>query len=392
MSDEAAGRALTLLHLSDLHFGPGHRFGSLETQDGDTVKDGGSLLDSLLPDVLQTLDSSSIDCGPLLVCITGDLSDQAQLSQFEEAAEFVAGLLDGLGAFSPAVVIVPGNHDVAWEEATPLARMSRWASFTRDYLKVPTVGEPDNMYALAHTGLAASHGASVIAINSAAFVKKDQADEKRGRLSDAGLKQLEAELEKFGPPGPDLRIALMHHHPILIPDLAEPGRKYDAVVEGGDILRLLRQYGFHAILHGHKHLPFHFAEDSRAAYATTQPREQRPIMVVCGGSTSAKEVSEKMQTPTNFYNLIRMKWLSASGECRSLIEPRQLVRHDGGAELPKYKWRWEPCIPDDRYHRRPPTNFIESDGAVSPVPFKDSGVDDTDRVRQYSDARGSSLS
>jgi 3',5'-cyclic AMP phosphodiesterase CpdA len=214
-------------------------------------------------------------------------------------------------------------------------------------------------------------------------------DEKRGRISDGGIKEDLGNQLKSLPEGDNsLRIALVHHHPILIPDLVEPDRGYDAIVDGGDLLKVLRQHGFHLILHGHKHLPFNFSEDSRAAYSTRQPREQRPILVVCGGSAGSSGVSEQMQTPTNYYNILRIKWLPMSGECRSRIEPRQLVRFESGTLLPRGEWHWEPSLPDDRCYEPSPAEPDETPLRGQTIPFADGGVDDTPRISAYQTGRG----
>jgi hypothetical protein len=78
-----------------------------------------------------------------------------------------------------------------------------------------------------------------------------------------------------------IKIALIHHHPVLIAALAEPGRGYDAVLNSGRLLTILRKHGFHMILHGHKHDPYVFTEDSRSAFRTSS---QNPILIAAGGS------------------------------------------------------------------------------------------------------------
>ncbi len=89
-----------------------------------------------------------------------------------------------------------------------------------------------------------------------------------------------------------------------------------------------------------------------------------------------------MQTATNFYNILRIKWLPSSGECRSRIEPRQLVRFKSGTLLPRGKWHWEPCLPDDRCYEPSPSQAEEvSPGEEETIPFAGSGIDDKPRKR-----------
>ncbi|MEZ5952199.1 MAG: hypothetical protein R3C12_24015 [Planctomycetaceae bacterium] len=58
-------------------------------------------------------------------------------------------------------------------------------------------------------------------------------------------------------------LALIHHHPVLIPALVEADRNYDAVLRSGHLLNLLNKYGFHLVLHGHKHWPCTFTVDNK---------------------------------------------------------------------------------------------------------------------------------
>ena len=398
--DQRAGQSLTIVHLSDLHFGPSsHRFGSQTAAARDRAAAGPSLLDSLKADLAAVLSREPPETSaPVLIAVTGDLTHEAKPDQFHEAARFISDLETFLEDRSARTVIVPGNHDVMWEEPDMDDRLSAWRGFAQNRLHRDVVGLPEHPYALVHTDYATSHGTIVAAINSAAFVEKvkdtkDLNDPKlkqnQGLISPDGIDDLDRQLSFLPRDNSLLRIALVHHHPILIPDLVEPERAYDAILDSGDLLKTLRQYGFHLILHGHKHLPFNFSEDSRAAYSTQQPREQRPILVVAGGSAGSTAIPDnKMQTPTNFYNILRIKWLPSSGECRSRIEPRQLVRFKSGTPLPRGKWHWEPSLPDDRCYEPPPSEPDEVSPGEHTIPFAGSGINDAPRKRTYASNRG----
>ncbi len=115
------------------------------------------------------------------------------------------------------------------------------------------------------------------ALNSEIFVRKDEDNRYRGEVDPQQITKVDTLLSQVPPDF--VKVALIHHHPILIPDLAEPGRNYDAVLNAGQLLRFLRDNGFHAILHGHKHNPFVFTEDSQSAWTGTT---RQPIVVVAG--------------------------------------------------------------------------------------------------------------
>jgi hypothetical protein len=119
--------------------------------------------------------------------------------------------------------------------------------------------------------------------------------------------------------------------------LAEPGRGYDAVANSGELLRILREYRFHLILHGHKHNPYVFTEDSQSAWTT----DSQPIVIAAGGSIGSKGLPDQFKGRTNCYNRIAIKWHPAAGQTRIRVETRglDLFAPNGREDLP-HKWRW----------------------------------------------------
>jgi len=111
-------------------------------------------------------------------------------------------------------------------------------------------------------------GAIIVTLNSSVFIKKDSTDENRGVLGFEQKNYIEKKLETIPEDRKKgaIKIALVHHHPILYPQLAESMRGYDAIVDSSDFLGTLQSNGFHMILHGHKHNPFVFACDTRSAF------------------------------------------------------------------------------------------------------------------------------
>ena len=105
-----AGGTLTLLHLSNLHFGirdldPG---GGLEEELRHEA-----LFSSLHQD-LRGL-QESIGVAPDVVVVSGDLTMTGSAVEFSRALEFLEQLTEPLGLGHRRVVIVPGNHDVSWK-------------------------------------------------------------------------------------------------------------------------------------------------------------------------------------------------------------------------------------------------------------------------------------
>jgi len=119
-----------LLHLSDPHFG------------GLAALDQIEALEQMLPDLR-----------PDAVVITGDLSQRARHGEFQRARALVQ-----TAARTAPVLVMPGNHDVAWwtRPLIPFAKQPLYAKYTRYFGAdlAPTLALPGAVIASALT----SHG------------------------------------------------------------------------------------------------------------------------------------------------------------------------------------------------------------------------------------------
>ncbi|WP_161967000.1 metallophosphoesterase family protein [Mycobacterium marinum] len=375
------GQSLRIIHLSDLHFGDEHRFAGEITPTGDHVSGSGypSLAESIRADLAEFDDEAD-----QIVCITGDLTQTASQEEFGEANAFAKALCYGDEAIGP-LAVVPGNHDVAWALHKPEERMLPWGHFLGDLRGSHDDWSDERRDALVRTDLVDSHGVIVAEINSCRFVQKGTPDSHRGRVCPNALDRLETELSALGSDVSQscIKVALVHHHPILIPDLAEPGRGYEAIHGSGDLLRILRRHGFHLLLHGHKHVPFTFTEDSLSAQE--EQRHAFPLFVVCGGSAGSRSLPTE-RSPINCYNRIEIKWLPEAQQYRCRIETRELVRIERGAPLIPTRWTWREASRDDRSFR-PERSPIQRDGHPWRN-FDNDRDDDTRRKDQYAVNRG----
>src|SRR4051794_40715569 len=104
-------RQLAIIHLSDIHFGPSHRFSPVATAAGDIPPepDYPTLLGKLVAD-LATNDPGC----PVLVAVTGDMAQTASYEEFKQAEQFVRDLASA-DIYGPprgleSMFWVPGNH------------------------------------------------------------------------------------------------------------------------------------------------------------------------------------------------------------------------------------------------------------------------------------------
>ena len=380
-------RQLQIIHLSDLHFGNDHRFNAPVTTSGDrpTRKDYPTLLAKLSED-LQTPDVDN-----LLICVTGDFAHTADYTEFKAAEAFLQGLaamsVHGKVRGTRAIYVTPGNHDVNYTKADIGERWQQYTAFAnRLYgIRVPDA-EP-----IEHVRLDDRFdelGAAVLCLNSSIYVQRDTPNEKRGEVDVAQLKRVEDLLKAFSKRRDSeqaIKIALIHHHPVLIPALAEPGRGYDAVENSGALLSLLRRFGFHLILHGHKHNPFIFAEDGESAWGASD----QPIVIAAGGSVSSMSLPEQYKERSNCYNRIIVKWHPAAKQTRISIETRGLSIFDetGKEDFPQnWKWRTLKTVDKQFYANRcMPAPKVDETRPFDPEALKASEVL---RGGEYARARG----
>jgi 3',5'-cyclic AMP phosphodiesterase CpdA len=329
-------KQLHIIHLTDLHFGDDHRFMTPAPVSGAPVVRPGfpSLLDKLRQDFQEPSDVSKV-----IICLTGDfVTDARNPFEFERAAEFVRGLagtkIHGSVPGMKNIFLVPGNHDVDYSKPTLGQRWDGYATFVSQLQR--RFVDRDQPLDLVELHRRDDLGASILCLNSEVYVQNDNDNRYRGEVDTAQLTKVEELVKDV--PDEHIKVALIHHHPILIPELAEPGRNYDAVLNSGPLLRILRENGFHAILHGHKHNPFVFSEDSQSAWTKGT---RQPIVVVAGGSVGSRGTPDNYLNRGNCYNRIIIKWHPDANQSRISVETRGLnIFKDGQEDLP-IRWTWE---------------------------------------------------
>lgn len=359
-------RQVEIIHLSDLHFGKTHRFNPKIGPDGRPLRGTSkiSLVEKLAEDLdvppeLASGEKSPPPSTPVVLCVTGDFAEVGAYEEFLQAQKFLQQAqvrFPGVRG-RDSIFMVAGNHDVPYEQQDIGQRWQQYVNFYNEFYgtKVPNA-DPWQMDRV-HDRID-DLGVVVACINSSTYVCKDSPDEQRGQVDDRQLHALDEQLKKIGQKrlGSAIRIALIHHHPVLIPSLVEPRRNYDAVIESGRLISILKKHGFHVLLHGHKHHPHVFTEDVRNALVKS---DHSPMLVVAGGSIGSTGLPQP--GGVNCYNRITVKWHPAAKQARVHIVTRQLVTHDPKTndELHRTNWYWETLWEDD-------ISFIRNGAAVQP--------------------------
>ncbi len=239
---------LTILHVSDLHFGPPY-----------------------LPRVGEALLKIAHEVSPQVVVVSGDLTQRAQAQQFQAAREFIDRL--------PNVprVVVPGNHDV------PLYRFhERFFDPLNLYRKYIDT-ELDRAFQL--------EGAVFVALNSTSPRRAIT----NGRITRRQLEFCDRSLRDA--PAEAVRIIVAHHHFLPAPDYLHD----QTMPKSKRALNHFVGLGVDMILGGHLHRAY--VGNSLDVYPGTD-RGHGIIIVQCGTSTSRRGRGREREK--NSFNLIKV--------------------------------------------------------------------------------------
>lgn len=149
---------------------------------------------------------------PELVIITGDVTDEGYLHEYEVARAFVERI-------DADILIVPGNHDARNKGYEVFEEMfgTRYPSYQNDMV-------------------------TVLGMDSS------EPDIDDGHIGRETYRMLAGRL-----PEDTLRVVALHHHVVPIPGT---GRERNILIDAGDFLKLCIDHRVHFVLSGHKHLPW----------------------------------------------------------------------------------------------------------------------------------------
>lgn len=282
--------------------------------------------------------------------------------------------------------MVPGNHDPQYAENRTEVRWTEYCRFFERHTDAvaaatstpPPRFRPEHPEKLSRLINQAGEGLIVAEVNSSAYVKKGTPDEVRGQIDGDVAPNLRRELEAIDGKlrAEAIKIALVHHHPVVMPQLAEANRGYDGILNVSPLLTLLKNNDFLLLMHGHKHNPTVFTYDPENAWARDRIM---PILLVAGGSAGSSGLPPP-GTNTNTYNIIDLKWYPETRQARIHVETRGLVQtdRDGNPASPA-DWSWQTLRSHDRV-LPPPLDPPASKGITRPKVAATDGPFDAQRA------------
>lgn len=204
---------VTLVHLSDLHFGG--------PADLDQVEALEECIPGLAPDA---------------IAVSGDLTQRARHGEFQRARALVRSLL----SVAP-VLVIPGNHDVEWWKSPFAVRghAPKYRKYRRYFGAdlTPVIRIPGATLAGALTSHGVAFGSLTPSLRDLAVI---------GHLPARELRRLEAVFAAS--PAGDARLVVLHHN-VLRGGIS--GRT--GLVAAGRVHRRLREIGVDVVLTGHDH-------------------------------------------------------------------------------------------------------------------------------------------
>ncbi len=365
-----------ILHASDPHLGSG---GIVRLDD---VKESFSQPD--LETTQRVFRRSLLELGPYVaehgrpdaVVVSGDLTFQGDQTGFDAFSRLLEEAAAVLPADRSHVVVVPGNHDVLWqEEPGTAARYRGFLGCTRNQgCTTPLI---DGVDFAPDTGVARLGPAAfphvlttdevvVVPINSSnwcgALVQPRgtiSLDNWETELSSLGarkdellneIKKLQrrdiARISRFQieslrrhladlDVGPDrrgdhrVRIAVLHHQ-LLPVSSREERRSYEAIINLGLVREFLAAYGFDIVLHGHKHdSSMYWDLDAGPASDLNAPRSRRLVVSSPGHFEVGQPVLRaiEIEPPTIAPSARIITFTGAGAE-------HDATPHDGGQRVP----------------------------------------------------------
>lgn len=217
---------------------------------------------------LRTMLDHIAELEPDHILVTGDLTNYARVGQFELARNLFLNLQARLAGTASNTLdhrmwtILPGNHDISNEFMLHNERKTCLGLFFRHFAETfdpkPAEGEHDSAFPLVKnlrgrdTGIFLrlvgldsnmNYPVWVVGVNASGRIDAEQ----MARLRDDVLR---------GPRTARMTLVVLHHHPIVVPELGSELQDYFLALKDADgnaLIKLCADQGVSGILHGHYH-------------------------------------------------------------------------------------------------------------------------------------------
>jgi UDP-2,3-diacylglucosamine pyrophosphatase LpxH len=290
-------KKLSLAVISDIHVGDRARARDL-CPDNAPGRDA-KLDEKYKERFLQFLKTSALRADYLV--LPGDVTSGAQPDEVKIASEFIAAAAVALGVRMANVLFVPGNHDVDWEvlklpDSTGVRHRQRFDPIRHKDFHFKAIVErgSGSLFDAPHFTVWNYSDLLVVGYNSAHHDKPTK-ELHHGLIDRAHVEEMRRVLPRFTPSEDQLRLFLVHHHPLQYSEPTPDPPDVSIMVNAEQLQALLREFKFDILVHGHKHLP-HFC-----TYSLDGSPE---VAILCSGSFSVQIDTRWTGTINNQFHLI----------------------------------------------------------------------------------------
>jgi 3',5'-cyclic AMP phosphodiesterase CpdA len=342
-----------ILHITDPHFSvEGQRDRHAWRLESEPDMARHTMADAIMRAVKGELNNRRIG----LILVTGDLTFMSKAEEFTEASKSLLKMLGPLDLSTDNLVVLPGNHDIAWSDTigeysagAPVnrARDDAEAAYRTFYKNVLRHGAHATLACARRFVLPNGMCLEVAALNSSSLETGKDFLAGVGRVQEEGFSAAADGLSWSHRPTMALRILAIHHHLALTENL-EPfdayGQGFGIAVDAPRILRLAARNNVQLAIHGHKHRAFVWRSN---VYELPEHSEEKydlgAINIIGGGSAGSTEV----EAQSNYFNLIEVSPDSVQVELFKAVNGGQFMRKKtwsaplstmGGEGLKMAKW------------------------------------------------------
>ncbi len=328
-------RPLNILHLSDLHFG--------------NNDDANLWSNQLCQDIFNDIFAKSVfkeDATIHALIISGDITNKADAKEFDAARLFIEKLIIKLKLESKQIIIVPGNHEVNWDEAENAYQLTERKNYNSELKKdcyielaedIIKVMDDEEKYRKRFTNFSnfykaikgksypqeydeqgiiyhlAAENLLILGLNSAWNL--DKYFPNRSNIHDIALSNAINEISNSSEYNKCFKIAVWHH---------PYSRAGEAHIENPGFIERLAVAGFRLFLHGHIH------QADNSLYRHDMNLEGRKLDGICAGTFGAPTKQLATAYPWQ-YNLLRFK-----GNQLTVFTRRR--EKENGAWKPDARW------------------------------------------------------
>ncbi|GHT05527.1 hypothetical protein FACS189440_08680 [Bacteroidia bacterium] len=194
--------------------------------------------------IKERINKDSINAN-YLICL-GDITDKANEYGLNQGIDYLKEIQTELNA--EELFLVTGNHDVDTQNTTdPFYRLkSHDFPLSEDSIK--------SSYWNNHYCVIERENLILFVINTCHHIRSiDDLNTPPPFNDDALLEDIDTKLSQYKTTN-KFKLFLCHHHPLQQSDYDDKYTKND-LIEGADkLLKILKNNGFHLVLHGHKHI------------------------------------------------------------------------------------------------------------------------------------------